>query len=75
MGWDNQEIVRLAQALARGEGGEAERNRATAILQEELPVIPIAWYRQTLAVARGVEGAAVDPWERTFGLQALRFAQ
>lgn len=75
MGWDNAEIVELAQKLARGEGDDADRLRVTAILQEELPVIPIAWYQQTLAVAAGVEGATIDPWERTFGLQDLRKPQ
>lgn len=75
MGWENPEIVALAQALARGEGGDAERARISAILQAELPVIPIAWYQQTLAVRAGVEGAIIDPWERDFGLAGLRFAQ
>ena len=75
MGWENAEIVALAQALARGDGGDAERARITAILQEDLPVIPIAWYQQTLAVRAGVEGARIDPWERSFGLAGLRFAE
>jgi peptide/nickel transport system substrate-binding protein len=75
MGWDNPEIVALAQALARGQGGDAERARISAILQAELPVIPIAWYQQTLAVHAGIEGAVIDPWERNFGLAGLRFAE
>lgn len=75
MGWENAEIVQLAQALARGDGGDADRARITAILQDDLPVIPIAWYQQTLAVRAGVEGAAIDPWERSFGLPGLRFAE
>jgi peptide/nickel transport system substrate-binding protein len=75
MGWDNPEIVALAYALARGEGGDAERARISAILQAELPVIPIAWYQQTLAVRAGIEGAIIDPWERSFGLAGIRFAQ
>jgi peptide/nickel transport system substrate-binding protein len=73
MGWQNDEIVALAQALARGQGGDAERARIASILQQELPVIPIAWYQQTMAVRAGVEGAAIDPWERSFGLARLRF--
>ena len=75
MGWDNPEIVALAQALARGEGGDTERARISGILQAELPVIPIAWYQQTLAVRAGVEGAVIDPWERNFGLAGLRFTE
>ncbi|WP_108259322.1 ABC transporter substrate-binding protein [Mangrovicoccus ximenensis] len=75
MNWENAEMAELAAEMARGEGGAAERARMAAILQEELPVIPIAWYRQTLAVGKDVEGAAVDPWERSFGLQDLRIAE
>lgn len=72
MGWDNPAFTALARSLARGEGGAAERAEAARILQEDLPVIPIAWYRQTLAVARDIEGTVIDPWERSFGLPALR---
>jgi len=75
MGWENDEIVTLARTLARGEGSDGDRARVTAILQQELPVIPIAWYQQTLAVSARVEGAIIDPWERNFGLPALRFAE
>ena len=75
MGWQNDEIVELAQAVARGDGGAEERHRIAEILQTELPIIPIAWYRQTLAVAKGVEGTVIDPWERTFGLQNLDLAE
>lgn len=75
MGWQNEEIVALARAVARGDGGEADRARIAEILQTDLPVIPIAWYRQTLAVAQGVEGTVVDPWERTFGLQDLKLTK
>ncbi|QFT59533.1 Glutathione-binding protein GsiB precursor [Sulfitobacter sp. THAF37] len=72
MGWQNDDIVALARAVARGGGSDADRARIVEILQTELPIIPIAWYRQTLAVAKGVEGAVFDPWERTFGLQELK---
>jgi len=75
MGWENDEIVALAQRLARGEGDNDDRARIAAILQEELPVIPIAWYQQTLSVARGLEGAVIDPWERSFGLARMRFTE
>lgn len=72
MGWQNDEIIDLARAVGRGDGGDAERARIAEILQTELPIIPIAWYRQTLAVAKGVTGTVIDPWERTFGLSDLK---
>lgn len=75
MGWQNDEIAALARSVGRGDSGESDRLRIAGILQTELPIIPIAWYRQTLAVAKGVEGAVIDPWERTFGLEKLKLAQ
>ena len=67
--------MELARSVGRGDGGEDARARIAEILQTELPIIPIAWYRQTLAVPAGVEGTVIDPWERTFGLQNLKLAQ
>ena len=65
----------LVRAIARGEGGDEARAQAAAVLQTELPIIPIAWYQQTLAVSNKVAGATIDPFERTFRLQDLRWAE
>ncbi|SFS69083.1 peptide/nickel transport system substrate-binding protein [Sulfitobacter marinus] len=75
MNWKNPEFATLVRSLARGEGGDAERAAAAAILQAELPVIPIAWYQQTLAVSDKIDGAQIDPFERSFGLQDMRWAE
>jgi len=75
MNWQNDEIGTLVRGLARGEGGDAERARVSAILQEDLPIIPIAWYQQTLAVSERVAGTDIDPYERTFGLEKIRWAE
>ncbi|SCY71519.1 peptide/nickel transport system substrate-binding protein [Paracoccus tibetensis] len=75
MNWDNPEFTALIEDLARGEGGQAERERAIEILQTELPVIPVAWYQQTAAVSTGVAGAVLDPYERTIGLRQMRWAE
>jgi peptide/nickel transport system substrate-binding protein len=75
MGWEHPAFVDLVGRIARGEAGDAARAEAAAILQAELPVIPIAWYQQTLAASDRVTGAAIDPWERTFGLPAIRWAK
>lgn len=75
MGWDNPAFVALVGRIARGEAADEARAQAAAILQAELPVIPIAWYQQTLAASRRVTGAAIDPWERSFGLAAIRWAE
>lgn len=75
MNWSNDDFATLVRGIARGEGGVAERAQAAAILQADLPIIPIAWYRQTLAVSDRVEGATIDPFERSFGLQDMRWAE
>lgn len=75
MNWNNPEFLTLIRALARGEGGQAERDRAVAILQDDLPVIPIAWYQQSAAVSKGITGAVIDPYERTIGLKDIRWAE
>lgn len=75
MGWDNAEFTALIRDLAAGRGGQAERDRAIEILQTDLPVIPVAWYQQTAAVSTGIEGAVIDPYERSIGLAAIRWAE
>jgi peptide/nickel transport system substrate-binding protein len=75
MNWKNDEFATLVGGIARDGGDLTDKAKAATILQEELPVIPIAWYQQTLAVSKAVEGAIIDPFERTFGLQDLRWAE
>ncbi|GAA4229017.1 peptide/nickel transport system substrate-binding protein [Sagittula marina] len=75
MNWNNEAFATLVAHIARDGGAPADKAKAAAILQDELPVIPIAWYRQTLAVSNAVEGAIIDPFERSFGLQDLRWAE
>lgn len=77
MNWRSEE---LAAALARM--GEADapaertalRRRASAILRDELPVIPIVWSELGVAINRRVAGAVVDPLETTYRLHEMRWA-
>lgn len=78
LGWQNPTFDQaLAALLTTNDPAEQQRQRriAMAQVQQELPVIPVAWYRQTLAVSTAVEGAAIDPFERTFGLSKLRWVE
>lgn len=72
MNWDNPAFVDLVKGIARDGGTHADRAKAVRILQTDLPVIPIAWYQQTLAAASDLRGVTVDPFERSFGLQDLQ---
>lgn len=75
MNWEDADFNQQVRAIARGEGDSSTLSAAAAILHEALPVIPIAWYRQTLAVSRELEGVIIDPFERTFGLQGLQWTE
>lgn len=78
MGWKSLQFDQAMTALLVSKDPteqQALRNKMLAQIQNELPLLPIAWYRQTIAVSRKVEGAAIDPFERTFGLSTMRWAE
>ncbi len=43
-----------------------------SILHSELPVIPIVWYDQIVAVRRDIAGFVNDPFEQNFHLDRMR---
>lgn len=78
MGWRNAEVPALLAQLATRPTVDADRNRSlrqriTAVLQEQLPVIPVVWYRQTCAVSRRLRGASIDPFERSYRISSLQW--
>ena len=52
----------------------ALRQHIAGILHEELPVIPISWYRQAAAVSPDVHGVTLDPLERSYRISQMRWA-
>ena len=76
MNWRSPEIESLFHALVRSNGADQSlpRSRVAEILQSELPVIPIAWYRQTVTVGTRVSGVSLDPFERSYRLTGIRWA-
>lgn len=52
---------------------DALRAQVAQVLQAELPVIPVAWYRQTAAVSPRVQGLSIDPLERSYRLDRMRW--
>lgn len=78
MNWTNGGFEKALDDLTRVADpaeGEALRHQAVAAIQADLPVIPIAWYQQTVAFSPKLEGATIDPFERTFGLETMRWAK
>lgn len=77
--YNNEELRRLlrdyAAALEDERAGEI-RKRITDILHRDLPVIPIAWFEYTVAVSTALDprSVEVDPFERSYRLNKLKWA-
>lgn len=78
MGWSSPAMERTLEALSvTSDPAERARLRgeAAAILQDELPVIPVAWYAHTLAASRRLSGVTLDPLELTYAISRMRWAE
>ncbi len=65
-GWKHPEaeaILQSYKATFDESKRSALRHRLVEILQDELPMIPVAWYESTMAVAPGVEGFQLRPYD------------
>ncbi|PTT89003.1 ABC transporter substrate-binding protein, partial [Pelomonas sp. HMWF004] len=78
MGWRSPETAAALQALLQGSASPAHaaalRRQVVATLGEELPVIPIAWYRLQVAVSPRLRHLVLDPLERSYHLDQLRWS-
>lgn len=78
MGWSSPE---LTGALARlGEASDpaeraALRRRVAAVLQADLPVVPLAWYDHSAAVSPRLADVSVDPLELSYRIERVRWAR
>ena len=52
-----------------------QRELAVRILHEEMPLVPVAWYEQTVAISKKIENVVVDPYERNYGLTDIEWRQ
>lgn len=64
-------LTQSTDATARAQA----RNVITASLQQDLPVIPVAWYQQSAAINSKLKNVTLDPFERHFGLRHMRWEQ
>lgn len=75
MGWSSDTLSAALAELVQGHASAAQvaklRARVTGILQAELPVIPIAWYREQVAVSTRIVGVNPDPLERSYRLTQM----
>lgn len=79
MNWQSPTLTSQLAELGRGklaadEAALLRRDIATT-LQQELPLLPLAWYRQSAAVSRDLNGFELDPQERSYYLTQLSWSQ
>lgn len=77
MNWSDPGVGRAVTALQAGASDDAAAaHRATIVrtVQEQLPLIPVAWYRMNAAVSERVTDFVMDPLETTWRLDGLRWA-
>jgi peptide/nickel transport system substrate-binding protein len=78
MSWQDAGVTGALTELADGaDGADAKAARATitSTLQEELPLIPVAWYRQSAVIARSVGGLKLDPLERSWRISTAKWSK
>ncbi|GAB7564417.1 ABC transporter substrate-binding protein [Methylobacillus methanolivorans] len=71
MQWDNTTVPALLDKLATSTDEQANQRYQHDImltLQQELPAIPITWYRLPVAVHPELRGVKVDPLEQSYYL-------
>jgi peptide/nickel transport system substrate-binding protein len=77
MGWTSPVVTGGLQDLADGaddDQAQALRRDVAGELHEQLPVIPVAWYRQSAVVSDRVDGVVLDPLERSYRLTDIGWA-
>lgn len=78
MNWSHPELTAHLNTLTRTTDTALQARLRTAVatlLQEELPVLPIAWYQHTAAASTRLSGVRIDPLERSYHLSRMRWSQ
>ncbi|MFC4256848.1 ABC transporter substrate-binding protein [Altererythrobacter xixiisoli] len=75
-GWVNRPVEQAIDDLLTHGDPDGRRRRGIAqVLQAELPVIPISWYMERVALSdRVAGGVSFDPYERTLRIADVRLA-
>lgn len=76
MNWERPDVAEALERIAAG-GGDvaADVAQVVAALAEDLPIIPITYYRHTVAQSARIANVVVDPLERSYYIDAIRWAQ
>ncbi|QFT60745.1 Glutathione-binding protein GsiB precursor (plasmid) [Sulfitobacter sp. THAF37] len=74
MNWDRPDVAEAVTRISRVADlaeRQADIDTVARALQEDLPVIPVLWYQQTVAWSGDLRGVVIDPLERTYGLSQI----
>jgi peptide/nickel transport system substrate-binding protein len=77
MNWQHPEVHRLLDELSVESGWDEYRRKAqhiAGLLASELPLIPITFYTEQIAVNRRLKGFRFDPFERSYHISELELA-
>ena len=73
MNWSDPRVADALAALPSARHDAAPLRRQVAqTLHTALPLIPVLWYRQTLAANPALAGVSIDPYQRSYRLTELR---
>ncbi|MGQ3073864.1 MAG: ABC transporter substrate-binding protein [Ferrovibrionaceae bacterium] len=78
MNWSSTRLDAAIATILRGGAADdaaAAKRTVAQILQQELPVIPVVWYTQTAAVSKRIGGFEIDPFERSYLVSRMRWAE
>ena len=78
MNWDAPQTAQALAKIAATADADVRAPLVAAVaatLQRDLPVMPIAWYQQTVAHPTALQGVTVDPFERSYGLSEVSWAR
>lgn len=79
LGWHDGRVSQSLAALARGGLTDVDaarlRGQAMDVLHDELPVIPVTWYRLHVAAGDRIDGVVLDPFERSHRIDQLRWTR
>jgi peptide/nickel transport system substrate-binding protein len=76
MNWNSSKVDDAARAYMEAfdpKTAQEARREIMSVLQQELPVLPITWYSNQIAVSEKIENTAFDPYELRGYLEGARW--
>lgn len=78
MNWENKTVAKALEALKRNNTGKAaDKNRAivTQAIQNELPIIPVTWYEQSVVVSKNLKNVTIDPFGMNYRINEVNMTK